>query len=207
LIKQIIQFFRGMGGFGLVGLGILDSSFLFLPFGNDILLVMLTARKPELFWYYAIMATIGSVIGCVLTDTVSRKIGEAGMEKMVNPQKMKAIRKRMDKRAPWLLAGAALMPPPFPFTFFLIAASGMQMSRVKVLSSVGFGRLVRFFALAVLAYHYGRQILAVAERDEVEYVVIGLAVVSVIGSALSVAKWIRTARHQRPPQKTAYAEG
>ena len=196
-----------MGGFGLVGLGILDSSFLFLPFGNDILLVMLTARKPEYFWYYALMATIGSLLGCVLTDTVSRKIGEAGMEKIANPQKVKAIRKRMDKHAPWVLAGAAMMPPPFPFTFFLIAASGMQMGRVRVLSSVGLGRLVRFFTLAVLAYYFGRQILAVAQRNEVEYVVIGLAAVSIVGSALSIAKWIRSARGQRPPQQPAYAEG
>jgi membrane protein YqaA with SNARE-associated domain len=196
-----------MGGFGLVGLGILDSSFLFLPFGNDILLVMLTARKPEYFWYYAVMATVGSLLGCVLTDTVSRKIGEAGMERMANPKKVETLRKRMNKHAPWVLAGAAIMPPPFPFTVFLIAASGMQMSRFKVLASVGVGRLVRFFALAGLAYYFGRHILAVAKRDEVEYVVIGLAVISVIGSALSIAKWVRSTRRQRPPQQTAYAEG
>ena len=30
---------------------------------------------------------------------------------------------------------AALLPPPFPFTVFLIAASGLQMSRWKVLGA------------------------------------------------------------------------
>ncbi len=151
VLKHVFQFFGRMGGFGLLGLGIMDSSFLFLPFGNDILLVILTARKPELFWYYALMATAGSLLGCVLTDWVSRKMGEAGLERMVDPKRVEHVRKRMDKHAPWFLAGSAMMPPPFPFTLFLIAASGMQMSRTKVLSSVGLGRLARFFILAVLA--------------------------------------------------------
>ena len=53
LIRHALHFFARMGGFGLIGFGILDSSFLFLPLGNDLLLIVLTARKPELFWYYA----------------------------------------------------------------------------------------------------------------------------------------------------------
>jgi membrane protein YqaA with SNARE-associated domain len=52
-----------MGAFGLAGLGLLDSSFLFLPLGNDLLLVLLTAGKPGLFWYYALMSTLGSKLG------------------------------------------------------------------------------------------------------------------------------------------------
>src|SRR6478672_9332864 len=96
LIRQVFHYFLRMGGFGLAGFGILDSSFLFLPLGNDLLLVILTARKPALFWYYALMASLGSVIGCTLTDAVSRKLGEAGIEKMANPDKLKAVQKRIE---------------------------------------------------------------------------------------------------------------
>src|SRR5215203_6829923 len=103
LFSQAFQFFGRMGGFGLVGFGILDSSFLFLPLGNDLLLVLLTARKPNLFWYYALMAALGSLIGCTLTDAVSRKIGEAGMEKMVNPGRLKKLQSKIEKHAGWAL--------------------------------------------------------------------------------------------------------
>ena len=39
LVRQVFHYFLRMGGFGLVGFGILDSSFLFLPLGNDLLLL------------------------------------------------------------------------------------------------------------------------------------------------------------------------
>ncbi len=45
-------------------LGALDSSLLFfLPFGNDMLVVFLSARRGNLFWLYALMTTAGSVVG------------------------------------------------------------------------------------------------------------------------------------------------
>lgn len=205
LVRQVFGFFSRMGGFGLLGFGILDSSFLFLPLGNDLLLVILTARKPELFWYYALMATAGSLIGCTLTDFLSRKIGEAGIEKIANPQRVKSVRKRLERHAWWFLGGTALLPPPFPFTVFLIAASGLQMPQWRVLTAVGVGRLVRFSILSLLAVHYGRQILRIAKRPEVEYVMIALAAVSIVGSALSIMKWVRSAR--RKDLQPATAEG
>ena len=207
LFRQVFQFFLRMGGFGLVGFGILDSSFLFLPLGNDLLLVVLTARKPELFWYYALLAVLGSMIGSALMDTISRKLGEAGMEKFANPNRVKALRKRLEKHAWWVLGLAATMPPPFPFTVFLVAVSGMQMKRWKVLSAVLAGRMVRFFAIALLAYRYGRQILRMAERPEVEYFVIALAVISIVGSVFSVVKWVRSSKRKAgAPSQPALAE-
>ena len=207
--RQLFQFFSRMGGFGLLGFGILDSSFLFLPLGNDLLLVVLTARKPEMFWYYALMAILGSMIGATIMDAVSRKLGETGMERVANAKRVKALRKRIEKHAWWVLGMAAILPPPFPFTVFLVAVSGMQMKRWKVLSAVAVGRSVRFFGIAALAYYYGRRILRMAERPEVEYFVIGLAVISIVGSVLSVVKWLKSSRRksEAPPQQPAYAEG
>ena len=94
LIRHALHFFGRMGGFGLIRFGILDSSFLFLPLGNDVLLIVLTARKPDLFWYYALMAALGSLIGCTLTDAVSRKLGESGLERMANLSVSRDCRRR-----------------------------------------------------------------------------------------------------------------
>jgi hypothetical protein len=47
---------------GVVLLAALDSSVIFfLPLGIDFGVIILAARKPELFWLYAILATVGSV--------------------------------------------------------------------------------------------------------------------------------------------------
>ena len=53
-----------LGMFGLLVFGVLDSSFLDLPFGNDLLMVWLTARQHNMLPVYAAMATLGSVTGC-----------------------------------------------------------------------------------------------------------------------------------------------
>ena len=204
LFREVFQFFGRMGGLGLIGLGILDSSILFLPFGNDLLLVALTARQPDAFVRYALLATLGSFIGAVITDVLSRRIGEAGLSRIVDPNRVEKLRKRIEKKAWWVLGFAALLPPPFPFKVFLIAASGMQMSRWYVLGVATAGRLIRFFAVALLAARYGSQILRIAARPEVEYALIGLAVVSIVGSAISVYKWVQSARSGKP--RTAYAQ-
>ena len=197
MIRTVIRFFLGLGAFGLLGMGVLDSSILFLPFGNDLLVVALTAREPGRFWLYALAATAGSLLGCTITDYLSRKIGEAGLAKLVNAERVRAVQQRMEKHTFWALGTAALMPPPFPFTVFLIAAAALQIPRWRVLTATGAGRFVRFLTLSLLAAKFGTYILRISKRDEVQYFVGALAFVSIVGSAISVAKWIRSSRGPR----------
>ena len=63
ILWEFARFFAHLGGFGLLLLGILDSSFLFMPLGNDLLVVALTAQRHNRMLYYAAMASAGSVIG------------------------------------------------------------------------------------------------------------------------------------------------
>jgi len=77
VLTSLYQLLARLNGFGLFFLGILDSSFLFLPFGNDLLLVTMTAREQARLPYFPGMATAGSLVGCLVTDIISRKGGEA----------------------------------------------------------------------------------------------------------------------------------
>ena len=56
----LFAFVLKFGGLGLLVLGILDSSFLFAPWGNDLLVVAMTARHPHYghMLYYAAMSTV-----------------------------------------------------------------------------------------------------------------------------------------------------
>jgi membrane protein YqaA with SNARE-associated domain len=197
VIRSVIRFFLQLGAFGLLGMGILDSSVLFLPFGNDLLVVALTARQPGRWWLYALAATAGSLLGCLITDWLSRKLGKVGLEKMVQARRMESVQTRLKGHTFWALGLAALMPPPFPFTIFLIAASALQISRWRVVTAVGAGRLLRFTILSLLAVQFGTYILRVSKRDEVQYFVLFLAVVSIVGSVFSVLRWVRSSRGSR----------
>lgn len=204
-MRAVLRFFLHLGAWGLLGMGILDSSILFLPFGNDLLVVALTARHPQRFWLYALAATAGSLMGCTITDWLSRKVGEKGIESLVDAKKVEKLQQRLKTHSFWVLGGAALMPPPFPFTIFLIAASAIQIARWRVLTSVGVGRFLRFVLISLLARRYGTHLIALSKRPEFRYFIIGLAVVSVIGSVFSVLKWVRSTRRPRPEAVEANA--
>ena len=58
-----------------------------------------------------------------------------------------------------------MLPPPFPFTPFIIVMSAMQYPRWRMLGIVAVGRVVRFSLEGVLAIIYGRQILEMAKNS------------------------------------------
>src|SRR5580692_4623807 len=106
ILRVLGVFLFSLGGFGLLLLGILDSSFLFMPLGNDLLVVALTAHHHNRMAYYAAMASAGSVIGCFLTDMVCRKSGEKGLEKNFSGRTFDYVKRKIKSNAGWALAVA-----------------------------------------------------------------------------------------------------
>src|SRR5580693_7185847 len=70
-----------LGGLGFIPLGLLDGSVIPLPGSMDVLTIFLSARTPELWVYYAVMATVGSVIGGYVTYRLARKGGKETLER------------------------------------------------------------------------------------------------------------------------------
>ncbi len=200
--STIFAFFRKLGPFGLFLLGVLDSSFLFLPFGNDLLLIaMVSSNRSSAIWIlYVIASAIGSVIGVLIIDLIMRKAGEQGLERFVKPKKIERLKRKMDTHAGWAIFWATLMPPPFPFTAVVMTASALQSSRKKILLAVFFGRLLRFTIEALLALYFGRQILKFIDSDVMEYFVYGFLVIAVVGSVYSIRKWF-TGRKSSPTMR------
>ena len=192
LATRLLASVRKLGGLGLFLMGVLDSSFLFFPFGNDLLLISLVSSRREggRWIWYVILSALGSVLGVLLVDLVMRKLGEEGLERFVKPEKVKRLKKKMEKRAGWALFLATILPPPFPFTAFVLTASALQTPRKVILGSVFLGRLVRFTIEAALALAFGRQILRVLDSDAVEYAVYVFLAVAVVGSGFSIYKWV-----------------
>ncbi len=131
LAHILFPFFWKLGGPGLLILGVLDSSFLFAPLGNDLLVVAMSARYHSLMraLYYAGMSTVGSVLGCLLVDVIFRKAGEKGLARHLPKARVEYVKKRIEKNAAWALVLASIAPPPFPFTPFIMAAAALQYPR------------------------------------------------------------------------------
>ncbi len=200
LIHAIAHAFFHAGGLGLLTLGILDSSLLVLPVGNDLLVLALCARFPQRIAYYVAMATLGSVIGSFTTDWVGRK-GEGKLKKYVPGKPMKYLRVWVEKRAAMTLVVAALLPPPFPFTAIVAAAAAFRYPRVKLLSFVAAGRFLRFGIEAALAVHYGHWIVAQAKSPLLEHVMVTIILLSIAGSGYSLYR--RFAANKRTASQAA----
>jgi len=188
-----------LGGVGLLVLGVFDSSYLFAPWGNDLLLIALTSDHPRLAYmiYLAAMSTVGSVLGCLLLDVTMRPLGEKGLEKYLSARRVKRVRDKVGKNAGRALALASLAPPPFPFTAFVMAAAALQYSRIRLLSIIAATRMVRFLIVGALALRFGRSILRWAHIPMVQGLLAGLIVICTVGSVLSIYGWIKQSRATR----------
>jgi membrane protein YqaA with SNARE-associated domain len=194
MLRAVAAFFFSLGGAGLLLLGVLDSSFLFMPLGNDLLVVALTAAHRNRMLYYVIMATAGSVIGVDFTRWVSAKGGQKSIEGEKKSRRTAYVERKVHEHGAIAIATAALMPPPFPFTPFIIVAAALQYPRRKMLAIVAGCRGLRFGVEASLALIYGRRIIAMAKSPYVQGFIIALVVISMVGSAWSIYNWIRKSR-------------
>ena len=133
----MLRFFLRLGIFGLFLLSALDSSFLVLPFGNDLLLIALVSRnRDSLIWIaYVLVSAIGSLAGVFIIDLIMRKAGEKGLERFISQRKIEKFKNKIENKAGISVFIATVLPPPFPFTPVVMTASALQTPRGK-LSSV-----------------------------------------------------------------------
>lgn len=182
-------------------MGVLDSSVVFfLPLGIDFVVIILTARKPELFWLYALLATVGSIIGATATFWLGRKGGEAGLKRLVKPSTLRRVERRVTDSAAVSVAALGLIPPPFPFTAFVLVSGACRVNGWTFLSVLAGVRLLRFLVEAGLAKYYGRGILSWMQSGTFTAIVIvltGLAIIGTLVSGVAVYRGVRNDRRAR----------
>ena len=186
---------------GVVAMGALDSSLVFfLPLGIDFVVILLVARKPELFWLYAILATIGSLIGAAGTFWIGRKVGEHGLSKLVKASRLSRIQKRVGDSAAVTIAALAIIPPPFPFTAFVLASGAGRVNAWTFFVTLAAVRMVRFVAEGALAAYYGRVLLAWMQSPTFRVTVGALTGIAVVGTIVSAIAVYRTTRRRERPR-------
>lgn len=181
----------------MFALSALDSSILVLPFGNDLLLIaLLTSRKPGFIWIvYVAVSAVGSTLGTLVDDLMTRKAGEKGLQRFVSPHQIEKLKSKLEKHVGWVIFTATLLPPPFPYTPVIMTAAALQCSRKKLLLVAFGGRLLRYSLVALLALYFGKRLLFFVRHstvlESIVFVIIGIAV---IGTTVTLIKWLRPSK-------------
>src|SRR5687767_7025238 len=182
---------------GLVLLGALDASlFVFIPFGTDAVVIYVCARHRELFWLYPLLVTSGSIAGAAVTYAIGAKIGDHGLGRFVSSRQLERFRARMKNIGTLTMGLSAALPPPFPLTAFILTSGALKVPMTRFLTIFAAARLFRFGTEAVLARRFGTSLLRILESEPAQRIAIGLVVVAIAGTAITIVRVWRSSQSQ-----------
>jgi membrane protein YqaA with SNARE-associated domain len=184
LLSTIQDWASGLGGVGLMIVAALDSSFLSFPQVNDLLIIYLSTKRPELMPYYASLTTLGSLIGCFMLYGVARKGGEVFLRSRFKASHVDRGMRLYQKYGLLAVIVPALLPPPTPFKLFVLLAGAAKVSPWRFGMAIAIGRGIRYFGEGLLAVIYGEHAISLVREHGVK-VGIGLAS-AVVAIALTV---------------------
>jgi membrane protein YqaA with SNARE-associated domain len=192
--QKIVAFAGTLGAPGLFLISFLDSSVLTFPVINDLLLIELSIQHPARMALYALMATVGSVLGCVLLYFIARKGGEAFFHRKAG-QRATAIRHWVERNGFGGMLVAALLPPPTPFKIFVFASGVFEIPLASFVSAIGLARVIRYFAVGYLAVKYGDGALPLLQRHKLT---VALVLVVFVAVSYSLSRWVLRERPAAP---------
>jgi len=174
------------GGPGLFVIGYLDSSFLSFPEVNDLLVMGMAMRHHGLLIYYSLMATLGSLAGCLTLYYIAKAGGEAFVRKRFREHHVDRALVLAQKYGLLIVMVPALLPPPMPFKIFILIAGVAEIPVWQFTVAVFVARFIRYFGEGLLAVWYGDAAFAFLSANAGR---IGLAlsiVVLVIGAVVTL---------------------
>ena len=197
-IKHILQRYtallwallKPLGAWGVFAIAGIDSAFLGMPL--DAVVATYVYSNPKRFLLYVIMASAGSAIGSLVLYFIGYKGGEVFLERKMPKAKFEKIRASFDRHEFWALMFPAMMPPPFPFKVFVLAAAVFEMRLEHFLLAIFSGRFVRFLILAILTIKFGPQAIDIVRRVFLHHMPLVLGVVLAILIGLLI--WRRKKR-------------
>jgi membrane protein YqaA with SNARE-associated domain len=147
-----------LGSWAVFAIAGIDSAFFGVPLDPVVATYVYQNRSHVLL--YPLMAAAGSAAGCVILYLIGYTGGEVLLLKRMSRAKFERIRDSFDRHEFWALMVPSMIPPPFPFKLFVLAASAFEMRFWHFLLAIFVGRLIRFLALALLVLMFGPQVVA-----------------------------------------------
>ena len=183
----LLAVLKPLGVWGLLGLSLIDSAAIPLPF-LDPLVVEYGVSRPSRAVLYCLMAALGSAIGSLVPYFVGRAGGELFLLKRINRDRYERLRDRFEKQEFLAIMLPAMCPPPMPVKLFELAAGVFEMRVVSYFLAIATGKFLRFMIESILVIVYGPAILTTALRVMHQHLNLVLGGVGIVVMILFV--WI-----------------
>ena len=188
------KWLMSFGVFGLFTITLLDSAFVPLPSGPDLIMITLSVAEPRWMPVYALAATVGSTVGCTLLYLAARRAGMRALRR-VGAERRERIENLLGRYDMLAVMIPSLLPPPFPFKPFVLSAGVFRLKLARFVIAIFVGRAIRFMVEGWLAVELGDEAWPFIKQHGLK-VLIAVGVIFVISLAL---KFYRLRSRNSPP--------
>jgi membrane protein YqaA with SNARE-associated domain len=179
----------------LFGLAFAESSFFPLP--PDVLLIALALGNPAHAWWYAAVATVGSVLGGALGYGIGWYGGRPVLKKIMGQERVDVVHDYFQRYEAWAILIAGFTP--IPYKIFTIGAGAFFVDFKTFMAASIVSRGGRFFLVAGAI-----QLLGPWMKDIIEKYFNIFSVAFII--LLVLGFWVVKHQGQKIAQKTSSRE-
>lgn len=155
-MHQFLEFLKELGPVGVLVLAMVESAGIPNPGGTDVLLLFMTAARPQDAVLTAALAVVGSLVGSMFFFEVLRRGGEKFLSRHTASGRGQRFRAWFLRYGMITVFIPAFLPIPIlPFKAFAACAGAMGVTRKRFLLVLFAARLPRYAALAYLGATLG----------------------------------------------------
>lgn len=180
MISELVDWtqrtFEPLGAAGLFILAFIESSF--FPIPPDLLLIVLCLGRPEFALLFALVCTIGSVLGGMFGYMIGRVAEDKLLVRFIKKRRIEQAHRMFERYGPFAVLVAAFTP--IPYKVFTISAGLFYLDFKKFIIASFIGRGIRFLTVALLVMMWGRLMVDFIEKY-FNVITIAVVVLGIIG--------------------------
>lgn len=172
MVDAVIHFFEKFGLIGMFIHSFVDA--IFFPIPAFFLQVSLSIMNPSNALWLATAGYIACLLGTPIGYFIGRLLGDKVLYKMLKGDKVDTASDLFKKNGEAAILIGSFTP--IPFKIFTILAGCFKFSLWKLIGYAALGRAVKFYAVGVIFYYFGRS----SEEFVTSYLSIIFAIIAVL---------------------------
>jgi membrane protein YqaA with SNARE-associated domain len=168
-MQRMYDWMMGLAGskrapHALFGVSFIESSF--FPIPPDLMLIPMVLADRRKAWWYATLATVGSVLGGLLGYAIGYYLLDTVGQPVIRfyglAQKFDQAATWFNENGVWVLIAKGMTP--IPYKLLTITAGAVKMNLAAFVAASIVARAMRFYLVAGLLYFFGEPIKAFIEK-------------------------------------------